>query len=201
MGAFTSLRNLDFQSNNFSDISMFLKGLRNLQDLNLMRNEIAKIEGLQGLQNLLKLNLSKNRITRIEGLQFNQRLQELKINAQRIKTPLIVDDDSMIAISNSLILLECEENKISNLNPFRWLVKLQTLKLKGNDLKSIFDLEQGLVCLSSLRNLDVRKNALVETEKWRDYVVMMGLSLTELNEKKVLMHEREFLFKFHKRRK
>jgi hypothetical protein len=47
----------------------------------------------------------------------------------------------------------------------------------------------------------VKGNLLCETEKWRDCVVMMALGLQELNDKKILKHEREFLFRLHQKKK
>lgn len=96
--------------------------------------------------------------------------------------------------------LECENNQISELDSFQFLGYLRTLKLKDNDIKNIFDLEKGLVCLKSLSVLDIRDNPVLSIPKYRDMIIMMGLNLRELNEKNVLKHEREFLFRLHKRK-
>jgi len=191
MGRFTELTNLDLQSNNIARIEG-LEALINLQDLNLMRNEITKMEGLQGLASLRKLDISKNKISKIEGLQFNHRLQILKANAQRTKNRLTIDQDSIIGISQSLRLLEIEENSIVNLDELQFLAFLDTLKLKGNDLKDIFDMEKGLVCMKYLRVLDINENPVCGVEKFRDFVVMMGLNLIELNDS--IKGNSEFLF-------
>lgn len=96
--------------------------------------------------------------------------------------------------------MECENNQISELDSFQFLGYLRTLKLKDNDIKNIFDLEKGLVCLKSLSVLDIRDNPVLSIPKYRDMIIMMGLNLRELNEKNVLKHEREFLFRLHKRK-
>jgi hypothetical protein len=52
--------------------------------------------------------------------------------------------------------------------------------------------------MQSLRSFNYVGNPFEGTKKSRDYVLMMGLSIIELNLKNVMAHEREFLFKFHK---
>lgn len=54
--------------------------------------------------------------------------------------------------------------------------------------------------MSSLRELNYIGNPFESKDKSRDYVLMMALSIEELNKKKVMGHERDFLFKFHKLR-
>ena len=199
MARFEDLSTLDLQANNIAQIEG-LETLRNLTDLNLLRNEITKITGLQGLQNLRKLDLSKNKISKIEGLQFNYQLQTLKINSQRTRNQMSFDPDSIVGISQSLRVLECEENDLENMDSLQFLPYLDTLKFKGNSLKGIFDMEKGMVCMKYLRILDIRENPVCQVEKFRDFVVMMGLNLVELNEKKILKHEREFLFRLHQKK-
>ena len=81
-----------------------------------------------------------------------------------------------------------------------FLPYLDYLNLKDNLLESPFAIENALVCMKSLTTLVVDGNPLCKTEKWRDMIVMMALNLQELNEKKILMHEREFLFRLHQKK-
>ena len=45
-----------------------MDNLFNLQELNLSRNQISRVKGLQSLKNLEILNLSRNQISCVEGL-------------------------------------------------------------------------------------------------------------------------------------
>lgn len=80
------------------------------------------------------------------------------------------------------------------------MVYLNNLKIKENDIENIFDLEKGLVCMKNLLVMDLSDNPVCSIKKFRDYIIMMGLNLVELNGKNVLKHEREFLFRLYKRK-
>jgi hypothetical protein len=67
-----------------------------------------------------------------------------------------------------------------------------------NSIEDVTMLEKALTCMQSLRSFNYVGNPFEGTKKSRDYVLMMGLSIMELNLKNVMAHEREFLFKFHK---
>lgn len=88
-----------------------------------------------------------------------------------------------------------------NVDTLAYLPYLDNLNLKDNLLKTPFALENALVCMKYLRTLQLKGNLLCKTEKWRDCVVMMALALEELNDKKILKHEREFLFRLHQKKK
>lgn len=96
--------------------------------------------------------------------------------------------------------MECESNQLIDLDGLHYLGYLRVLKLKGNNIEKIFDLEKGLVCMKNLLDLDIRENPVLSTPKFRDFIIMMSLNLRELNEKSVLKHEREFLFRLHQRK-
>ena len=166
-----------------------------------MRNEIQKIENLNFLQNLKVLDLSKNRISRLEGLQYCQNLEKLVMSHQRTKNSLSFDSDSIIGMSQSLRFLDLENNRIMRIDELGYLPHLDTLNLKDNLLKTPFVLEQALVQMKYLRTLFLEGNLMCKTEKWRDCVVMMALGLEELNDKKILKHEREFLFRLNQKKR
>ena len=156
------------------------------------------MDGLYRLRNLEKLDISKNKISKLEGLKCCMKLKELYFDDQKTKNTTHFEDDSIIAISQSLRIFYCNDNNVENIDILGFLVALDTLQLRNNKIKSILDLERGLVCMKYLRSLDLRDNEVVKAEKFRDYVLMMALNLQELNFKNVLTTEREFLFKFHK---
>ena len=97
--------------------------------------------------------------------------------------------------------LNLENNRITNIDELGYLPYLHELNLKKNSLKTPFALEKPLVCMKYLKILKVQENDLCKTEKWRDCIVMMALAVEELNSKKILKHEREFLFRLHKKKK
>jgi len=107
------------------------------------------------------------------------------------------DQDSLIGISQSLVYLDLENNKIDAVEELGYLPYLDFLNLKDNMLESPLAIENALVCMKGLRTLFVNGNPLCKIEKWRDMIVMMALNLQELNDKKILVHEREFLFRLH----
>lgn len=165
-----------------------------------MRNEIHKIENLENLQRLKVLNLGKNRISRIQGLQYCQSLEKLILSHQRTKNTLTFEQDSLIGISQNLVYLDLENNRINAVHELGFLPYIDYLNLKDNLIESPFVIEDALVCMKGLRTLFVDGNPLCNTEKWRDMVVMMALNLQELNDKKILVHEREFLFRLHQKK-
>ena len=150
------------------------------------------------LRNLEKLDISKNKISKLEGLKYCMRLRELYFDDQKTKNITTFEDDSIIAISQSLRIFQCNDNNVQNIDILGFLVAIDTLQLRNNKIKNILDLERALVCMKFLRSLDLRDNEVTKVAKFRDYVLMMALNLQELNYKNVLPTEREFLFKFHK---
>ena len=155
------------------------------------------MENLESLHKLRVLNIAKNRISKLESLQYCQRLEKLIVANQRTKNSLKFDEDSLIGISQSLTYLDLENNRITAVEELAYLPYVEYLNLKENMLESPLTMENALLCMKGLRTLFVDGNPLCKIEKWRDMVVMMALNLQEINDKKILVHEREFLFRLH----
>ena len=96
-----------------------------------------KIEGLESLINLEKLFLSKNCITRVEGLETLINLREFNISNQDIgKCSLNFEESSLQAIGENLVLFECENNNVTNIEKFSHFQSLNKLVLKNNKISS-----------------------------------------------------------------
>lgn len=77
---------------------------------------------------------------------------------------------------------------------------LESLHLRDNLIEQ--DTLQGaLVGLGYLTNLHVKGNPIEKDPKYRDHIILAAANLEILDQKKVLMHERQFLQEFYKRKK
>lgn len=176
-----------------------------LQTLNLDYNRLTSITGLEHCNKLKRLFLNKNSIQEINGLIYSFELAELYMNDQNISEGsgglgMSFDKDSMIGASESLKVLEIEGNKVRKTENLEYLRNLDRLKIGRNSIESVIDLELPLTCMTALSDLDYVGNPFEQGKKTRDFVLMMGLNIRELNKKTIMNHEREFLFKFHKKR-
>ena len=199
---FTGIRVLDISNNMIHKIEM-LQACVNIETLNLESNSIQKMEGLECLQNLKKLYLSKNRIKRVEGLAYSGALQILYVNQQNMTNDdhMTLEEDSMIGISNSLEHLEMNEVRLKDTHHLRHLRYVHTVSLKNNLIESVESLYHMLIGCSSLAALSLQQNPIESVSKYRDHILMASSSVETLNEKKVLMHERQFLHEFYRRKK
>lgn len=175
-----------------------------LESLNLEDNLIRRIEGLEGQQRLETLYLSRNRIHKLSGLQFCCSLRVLQMNNQKLMSGehFELDLDSLAGISDSLQELELNEVKLrGQIQPFGYLRSLETLKIAHNMVDATDGLETALMGMHSLRVLVLKGNP-IETRlpKFRDMILMHSQSIEELDDKPVLMHERQFLQEFYKRK-
>ena len=75
---------------------------------------------------------------------------------------------------------------------------MERWKLARNSIEDVTVLEKALTCMTCLRDFNYIGNPFEGAKKSRDYVLMMGLTIQEVNLKKIMGHERDFLFKFHK---
>lgn len=67
-------------------------------------------------------------------------------------------------------------------------------------ISDISDIQTAMLGMVNLLNFDLRGNPVIDTEKYRDKVIMMSSSLQAINDKKILLHEREFIKEFYKRK-
>lgn len=146
-------------------------------------------------------NLDGNEISTVEGLEFLSNLEELAISNQKIEGPLVFDAKCMVGISNSLRVLSCENDQITNLENIWFLAGLETLKVARNQILRLDELEKPLACLGALKELDLSQNPVNYIPKIRDHIVLMsGPTLQSLNNKSILKNEREFLINWAKRK-
>jgi protein phosphatase 1 regulatory subunit 42 len=67
-------------------------------------------------------------------------------------------------------------------------------------ISDISDIQTAMLGMVNLLNFDLRGNPVIDTEKYRDKVIMMSSSLQAINDKKILLHEREFIKELYKRK-
>jgi len=103
----------------------------------------------------------------------------------------------MAMVSDRLRVIECDNNSVKDVSSLAYLSVLGRLSLKNNNIEAIEDLERILACLNYLTELDLRGNPVEKIPKIRDQIVMMSPSLENLNDKKILGHERTFLLRFY----
>ena len=74
---------------------------------------------------------------------------------------------------------------------------MHELSLANNSLEDIGELSETLTKLEMLKTLSFKGNPLAKTQKYRDYIVILAKSLEELDGKKILAKEREYLVKLY----
>lgn len=126
-----------------------LEELVELRFLFLNYNQITKIEGLENLSKLVILNLDGNRISKIEGLDNLKKLNQLSI------------------ANNSIEKIEGLDN----------LKKLRTLYLDGNSISKI----EGVNNLPILRTLSLQNNHIADIEKLASLKKIYNLNLSNNN--------------------
>lgn len=73
--------------------------------------------------------------------------------------------------------------------------------MRDNLISDIKELEAALLGLVNLVSIQVNGNPVVQIPKFRDKVIMLSQSLELIDEKKVLKHERQFIYEFYRRKK
>jgi protein phosphatase 1 regulatory subunit 42 len=194
-----SLQRLSLSNNLISSIQG-LDQLKNLRILNLESNRIQTIEGLSELNTLEKLYLDGNFIKKIENLEGQQRLQELALSNQRINEPLSFDENSIVAISQSLRKLSVAGNMINDIGLLWYLDSVQILDLSNNNVGFSEDLYKVLSCMKSLTQLKLAGNPVSKRNKYRDEMVLWSHNLMELDDKDILANEKEYLFRLKGKR-
>lgn len=174
-----------------------------LSSLSLERNLISKMEGLETLKELTKLYLEHNWISRLEGLHTNTKLEELDLNNQNLSPgqEFTFDDLSLCAISRSLRRLDLRSCQIADPRPLFYLEGLSSLNLQHNNIQELEDVTPLLSTIQYLETLDLRDNPLASIKKYRDQIVMTGLSIHTLDNKQVTDHERQYLLTLEMRKK
>lgn len=155
------------------------------------------MENLEELPNLHKFFIGGNMITEIRGLEGCRNLEELHVQAQRLPDgqPLQFDPYSMMAISDSLQVLNTAKNNLTSAAQFQVLIALDSLDLSMNDITS-FD-EVGTLfadgCCSRMYKLEMQGNPVDKQHKFRDYVTLMSPTLVVMDGREITQTQRQFL--------
>lgn len=168
------IENLDFakalsylylENNRIRDLPVFTN--TRLKKLYLDENEISFIRGLDNLNCLEVLSVSRQRLPKNEFLQF--------------------DAASIIAISNTLEVLDISGNNLSVLQPFTKLIKLKKLFCSDNNIENVAVIED-VVCLPDLYEVNFKRNPVCSLRKYRDYVIGAASdSLREFDDKAITL--------------
>jgi hypothetical protein len=77
------------------------------------------------------------------------------------------------------------------------LAVVKEVYLIKNELEDIGELSETINGMSNLRILSFKDNPLTKAQKYRDYIVILSKTLEELDGKKILAKEREYLVKLY----
>ncbi|XP_014472076.1 PREDICTED: protein phosphatase 1 regulatory subunit 42-like [Dinoponera quadriceps] len=192
-----SLKVVYLQSNNISKIKN-LHPARNLTHLYLQHNVITKMENLESLENLEKLYLGYNNIVVVEGLENLRQLRELHIESQRIPPgeSLCFEPRSAFALSMCLKVLDISDNKMTSLRDLTSFHELNKLKAKDNLFDNIDDLTTAISTLTSLKDLFLQGNPVVQSYRYRENLIANSVSLVNLDGKIVTDTCRRFMTRF-----
>lgn len=175
--------------------------LRSLRVLYLQNNHITKIEGLSNCINLRRIVLDGNMITVLEGLENCSHLEELMFNNQKISTPLTIDEYSVAGISSSLKKLSIAGNQLQDVEALYYLDQLKECDMSDNHIDMGDGLIRMLNCMRSLQIMSFKSNPIARRPKYRDDVIMNCMSISQLDGKKILDNEREYLFRLKSQKK
>ncbi|XP_062841762.1 protein phosphatase 1 regulatory subunit 42 isoform X2 [Trichomycterus rosablanca] len=159
----------------------------NLTHLYLQNNIITKIENLSSLQKLSKLFLGGNSITVVEGLEQLRELKELHIESQRLPPgeKLLFDPHTILSLSESLCVLNINNNSIDEIRDLALLNKLTHLFGVDNQLHDIQELEILCGQWPYLHQIDLRGNPVCHKPKYRDRLITVCQRLEELDGKQI----------------
>lgn len=168
-----------------------------LEQLYLQSNELGEMRSWCGdFPRLKVLQLDRNRLRNLEGLERSQALEDLSLAHQRLPqgVPCLGFDPMAVrALGRSLERLDVSGNRLWDLSPLAPLQALRCLRAAENQLKGIEGLEVMLEYCRELRTLDVRGNPF-ENPKIRDEIVLKTAGpLSELDGKDVTDKEKEFI--------
>ncbi|KAB5533275.1 hypothetical protein PHYPO_G00129920 [Pangasianodon hypophthalmus] len=167
----------------------------NLTHLYMQNNKITHIENLSCLQKLSKLFLGGNSITLVEGLEQLRELKELHIEGQRLPPgeKLLFDPRTVHSLSESLCVLNINNNNIDEIQDLAVLNKLTHLYAADNQLEDIQELETVFSQWPQLHRMDLRGNPVCHKPKYRDRLITVCKMLEELDGKEISELSRQFL--------
>ncbi|XP_027032144.1 protein phosphatase 1 regulatory subunit 42 [Tachysurus fulvidraco] len=167
----------------------------NLKHLYLQNNKLTHIENLSCLQKLSKLFLGGNSITLVEGLEQLRELKELHIQGQRLPPgeKLLFDPRTVSSLSESLCVLNINNNNIDEILDLSVLNKLTHLYAADNQLADIQELETVFSQWPQLQRMDLSGNPVCHKPKYRDRLITICTRLEELDGKGITEMSRQFL--------
>jgi len=142
-----------------------------LQYLYLQNNSIKELPNFT-MSSLRKIYLDENEIKYVTGLKACRNLEELHVPRQRLPTfsCLEFDPESLMAISQSLQVLEISCNNVSRLNQFTMLYNLRKFICKDNAVVDLSEV-QSIVSLPNVEEADFSGNPCATLMKYRDITI------------------------------
>ncbi|OAF66683.1 Leucine-rich repeat-containing protein 67 [Intoshia linei] len=155
----------------------------------LQHNLIEEILPFANLPCLEKLYLSKNNIRIVNGLENLVNLRELYIDSQNTENECMLefDQDCILSISKSLILLDIHNNKIQDLTVLWHLNNLQHLNATENKIEHHLQITNAMNHgWKSLKNLNIENNPITTNSKEMNIVISSAsLVLENLSKQKL----------------
>eukprot|EP00041_Stephanoeca_diplocostata_P034851 m.1207738 g.1207738 ORF g.1207738 m.1207738 type:complete len:330 (-) comp24587_c1_seq1:104-1093(-) len=166
-----------------------------LTQLYLQHNRIGKLENLKSLKMLEKLYIGSNELTVIEGLENLQSLRELHADNQRLPAgeKLVFDPRSLMALSQSLQVLNVSGNRLDDLKDLTRLGRLRSLNISNNFIQSLRELGMVLRSNDSLLQLRIAGNPICHVRKIREKIIPLSSSLQMLDAQPITPVQRQFL--------
>ena len=144
-----------------------LEKLENLKWASFVENDITKIEGLDNCVKLQELSLDDNCISKIEGVNKLSQLRRLSLDCNYISTL----ENTGIQFLTNLSYLSLENNKVVSLAGIQKLMSLVELYVGNNILNSVREIF-FLKALSNLVILDLYGNPVVhEMDNYRLFII------------------------------
>ncbi|XP_012735001.2 protein phosphatase 1 regulatory subunit 42 [Fundulus heteroclitus] len=167
----------------------------NLTHLYLQNNNITHMDNLSNLQSLSKLYLGGNRIAMVEGLEELRSLKELHLENQKLEPgeQLLFDSRTLLALADSLCVLNINNNNIEDIKELSVLKELQHFSAARNKLLFIEELEGVLELWPQLLALDLGGNPVCKTPKYRDRLIPVCKRLETLDGREINELTRQFL--------
>lgn len=157
---------LDLDKQGISDLSG-LEYFTGLERLKLQDNQIQDLKPLQNLTHLTELWLRKNKVTDLTPLQGLTELKTLLL------TDNLIEDLEPIEDLNKLQMLDLRDNQIDDLTPLKDLHNLTVLDVSDNGFGDLTALEG----LSKLQYLQANDNDLLELPDFKNLTELYDLRL------------------------
>ncbi|XP_047205256.1 protein phosphatase 1 regulatory subunit 42 [Girardinichthys multiradiatus] len=167
----------------------------NLTHLYLQNNNITHMDNLSNLQRLSKLYMSGNRILMVEGLEELRGLRELHLENQKLEPgeQLLFDSRTLLALAESLCVLNVSNNNIEDIKELSVLKELQNFSAAKNKLLYIEEMEGVFELWPQLLVLDLSGNPVCKKNKYRDRLITVCRRLETLDGREINELTRQFL--------